>query len=165
MQPGCDEIEFLISKYVDGEATPEERALVDDHVAGCDSCAWKLTAFMEMAAIFSEAPNRLPDPLVRSNVFTDIHRLKEAERRREEVGAASSRPYIAPIFAQPSQVPSRKPSLASRLWSLGALIRRHGCGGSGSTGDSDPRHSTRDQYDSDPSGGCSQSRCTGRDSH
>ncbi|HKP51669.1 MAG TPA: zf-HC2 domain-containing protein [Chloroflexia bacterium] len=115
MQPGCDEIEFLISKYVDGEATSEERVLVDDHIAGCDSCAYKFTSFMEMAALFSEAPNRLPDPIVRSNVFSDIHRLKEAERRREELPAAG---YLAPIFAQSSQVPPRKPSIASRMWSF-----------------------------------------------
>jgi len=120
MQPGCDEIEFLISKYVDGEATSDERVLVDDHVAGCDSCSWKLTSFMEMAAIFSEAPTLSPDSDVRRNVFTDIHRLKEAERYREEVGAASSRPYIAPNFAKPAQVPTRKASFASRLWSLGS---------------------------------------------
>jgi hypothetical protein len=123
MRSGCDQIEFLISKSVDGEATPEERALVDTHVAGCDSCAYKLTAFMEMAAIFSDAPVRPPDAQVRSGVFTEIKRLKEAERRHQEARTGGdNRPPGMPPFTPPAHVPARNASLGSRLWSFGSPL-------------------------------------------
>ena len=123
MQPSCDDIELLISKYVDGEATPDERALVEDHVAACDSCAYTLTSFMEMAAIFSEAPVRVPAPHLQSNVFANVKRLQESERHREEVRASGShsRPSGSPPLPQYSpQVPPRRTSVSSRLWSLGS---------------------------------------------
>jgi hypothetical protein len=123
MQSGCDQIEFLISKAVDSEATPEERELVDSHVAGCDRCAYKLTSFMEMAAIFSDAPVRPPDAQVRSGVFTEIKRLQEADRRHQEVRTAGDNRHSSlPPFIPPTQVPARNNSLGSRLWSFGSPL-------------------------------------------
>ncbi len=125
MQLDCYQVEILISKSVDGEATPEECAVVDSHIAGCDGCACKLTSYMEMAAVFSEAPIRTPDQSVRSGVFTEIHRLKEADRRAEEARTSTksvgSAPRISPIFGQPQErTPVRKATVGSRIWSVGS---------------------------------------------
>src|SRR5215211_4896815 len=107
MQPGCDDIELLISKYVDGEATPEEREEVDAHIAACDACACTLTSFMETAALFNASPLRQPDSQVRTGVFSEIARLKEAEHHNEEIRSAISQPRISPTLTPP-HAPSRK---------------------------------------------------------
>lgn len=89
MQPrSCDDIKLLISKYVDGEATREERETVDLHVAVCTDCACKLTEYMEFAAIFAEAPVRAPQPDLRAGVYSEIGTLKEQARNKEEERAA-----------------------------------------------------------------------------
>lgn len=79
----CDDIKLLISKYVDGEATREERETVDLHVAVCTDCACKLTEYMEFAAIFAEAPIRAPQPELRAGVYREIGTLKEQARHKE----------------------------------------------------------------------------------
>jgi hypothetical protein len=105
----CEDIQLLISKYVDHEAAPEERVRVDVHVAACSDCACKLTEYMEMAAIFSESPLRAPSPELRTTLFSEIYRLKDEERRKERA-AAQRQPLPLPLVVlQP------RPSFGARL--------------------------------------------------
>ncbi len=77
----CEALQLLVSKYADGEVSAGERAIVDQHVAGCTACACKLTEYMEVAAIFSEAPIRPAEPQVRAGLYRAIARQKEEEHR------------------------------------------------------------------------------------
>ncbi|HEX9990453.1 MAG TPA: zf-HC2 domain-containing protein [Chloroflexia bacterium] len=105
----CEDIQLLISKYVDHEASPEEKVQVDAHVAACSDCACKLTEYMEMAAIFSESPLRAPSPELRTTLFSEIYRLKDQERRKERE-AAQRQPHPLPLL-----VPQPRPTFAARL--------------------------------------------------
>jgi hypothetical protein len=105
----CEDIQLLISKYVDHEASPEERVRVDAHVAACSDCACKLTEYMEMATIFSESPLRSPSPELRTTLFSEIYRLKDDERRKErEAAQRQPRPLPAPV-------PQPRPTFAALL--------------------------------------------------
>jgi anti-sigma factor RsiW len=105
----CEDIQLLISKYVDHEASPGERVRVDAHVAACSDCACKLTEYMEMAAIFSESPLRAPSPELRTTLFSEIYRIKDEERRNERI-AAQRQPRPLPLA-----VPQPRPTLAAML--------------------------------------------------
>ncbi|MEA2575031.1 MAG: hypothetical protein QOH93_2329 [Chloroflexia bacterium] len=83
----CEDVQLLISKYVDTEATPEEREVVDHHIVACAACARKMTEYMEIAAIFAEAPMRAPQPEVRAGLFREIGSIKEEARRKEDMAA------------------------------------------------------------------------------
>ena len=105
MQRGsCQTTELLISKYADGEASADERAHVDAHVAGCDPCAHKLTSYIEMAAIFADLPPRPPESHLRQNLFSEINRLKVQEREAE----AAQAPLLSPTPPRPQSVTPRR---------------------------------------------------------
>ena len=42
--PSCREVESLVTPYVDGEASPDERAVVDAHLAKCPPCRQRTAA-------------------------------------------------------------------------------------------------------------------------
>jgi hypothetical protein len=105
----CEDIQLLISKCVDHEASPEEQERVDVHVAACSDCACKLTEYMEMAAIFSESPLRAPSPELRTTLFSEIYRLKDEERQKEREAAQRQPRPLAPVVLQP------RPTFATRL--------------------------------------------------
>ena len=42
--PSCREVEPLVTPYVDGEASPGERAIVEAHLAACPSCRQRTAA-------------------------------------------------------------------------------------------------------------------------
>jgi anti-sigma factor RsiW len=60
---GCDQAAILIERRLDGEASPQDDALLDAHVAGCPSCAAlveaETTLHAELAARFGGA---MPSP-------------------------------------------------------------------------------------------------------
>ena len=113
----CEEIHFLISKYVDNEATPAEKARVDSHVAACDECRARLDRYREVEAIFASTPVRAAEPSLRVGLYREITHLKEEERRRERT-AREARPWFLPGPSQPSSRRSRSRSPLVRLWSL-----------------------------------------------
>jgi anti-sigma factor RsiW len=57
----CIELAELLSEYLDGEATPEMRAALMEHVQSCDHCArlvWKLRELVGRCRC--EAPAEVP---------------------------------------------------------------------------------------------------------
>ena len=50
----CDEIEILISAYVDEEVTEEERQVVEEHIRVCEDCQTILTNFIELHTLSQE---------------------------------------------------------------------------------------------------------------
>ncbi len=84
---GCEEIQLLISRLIDDEVSPGERARVEQHVAICDACACKMLEYMEMAVLFSETPLRQPDPDLRSSLFHEIGNLKDEAKLKEDAAS------------------------------------------------------------------------------
>ena len=81
-QKGCEQIALLLSKYADGEATPDELKAVSSHVAACAECSRKLAEYNELAAIFSATPKRDAEPQLRVNVFRELDRIHREEARK-----------------------------------------------------------------------------------
>src|SRR5687768_15946551 len=53
---GCgDDMKTLLSRHVDGELSPEERARVEEHVAACGPCRELLQIFQKNESILSNA--------------------------------------------------------------------------------------------------------------
>jgi predicted anti-sigma-YlaC factor YlaD len=64
MQSVCDEIAVLLSGYIDGELNDDERAQVDQHLAGCETCRRELTELQQMVEVtdsmkLMEPPNEI----------------------------------------------------------------------------------------------------------
>jgi hypothetical protein len=96
-QDSCEEIQLLISRFVDDEVSPTERKRVEEHVATCDACGYKLIEYMEMAVLFSETPLMQPAPELRSSLFREIGNIKNEARVKEEAhSSAKERPWFVP---------------------------------------------------------------------
>jgi len=50
-----DDMKTLLSRHVDGEVSPEERARVEEHVAACGPCRELLQLFQKNESILSNA--------------------------------------------------------------------------------------------------------------
>jgi predicted anti-sigma-YlaC factor YlaD len=50
----CQEIEILLSAYIDGEVTEEEKHLVEAHLNECDACQTTMTEFSRLHTFYSE---------------------------------------------------------------------------------------------------------------
>lgn len=99
----CEEIQILISKFVDDEVTDEERSRVESHVITCESCSCVMLQYVEMAALFAETPMLQPEPDLRASLFREIGNAKEAAQRKTRATAQSPRPwYLLPEKAKPA---------------------------------------------------------------
>jgi Putative zinc-finger len=127
MQQGsCEEIQLLISRYVDDEVNDGERELVEAHVATCEACACVLLQWVEMAAIFAETPMREPEPELRARLFRELGNQKEDARRKAErvpAGPLAWRaPQDAPSFTAPVSFPRRLVRAASPLMAASLAV-------------------------------------------
>src|SRR5690348_15288414 len=62
----------LLSKYVDGEATPAERAQVEAHIGGCAACSRLLVDYRVLRSRVVDLPNYRPDPRMRARLFATL---------------------------------------------------------------------------------------------
>ncbi len=114
---GCEEIQLLISRLIDDEVSPGERARVEQHIAICDACACKMLEYMEMAVLFSETPLRQPDPDLRSSLFREIGNLKDESRLKEEAASrAKERPWFLPTPSASAGKGAAPTTLLGRLF-------------------------------------------------
>ncbi|MEP6776177.1 MAG: anti-sigma factor, partial [Chloroflexota bacterium] len=113
----CEEIQILISRFVDDEVTDEERSRVESHVLTCKPCSYVMLQYVEMAALFAESPTRQPEPDLRASLFREISNVTEAAQRQTRATAQSSRPwYLLADKAQPAPLATAPlPSFAGRL--------------------------------------------------
>ena len=64
----CDDIEILISAYIDGEATEEEIRFVEEHLQGCESCRATLSDFTGLHTLSRELEEVTAPPGFRQRV-------------------------------------------------------------------------------------------------
>ena len=63
--PDHDDVQMLLSAYLDGEVTAAERATVEGHLEECDACAAELEALRStVIAVAAMPPARPPDDFV-----------------------------------------------------------------------------------------------------
>lgn len=75
----CEDMELLISVYLDGEATDEERQLVEQHLAGCRSCQATCSDFSDLHRMLGEIVLQEAAPGFRQRV---TQRIDSAPRFR-----------------------------------------------------------------------------------
>lgn len=89
----CDEVWDLLSVYADGEATPEETAMVENHIAVCADCARDLKFMQSTALVLQDAPEVEPPADLREAIFAaTINRPTLQERF-----AAAVRRTLSPV--------------------------------------------------------------------
>jgi predicted anti-sigma-YlaC factor YlaD len=72
-----EEIQILISAYVDGEVTPSEKTIVEEHLSSCTSCQQDYKQYMAMSSSLSKWSDETLSPDESINV------QKKFEQRRE----------------------------------------------------------------------------------
>jgi hypothetical protein len=82
----CTNIRPLLSAFLDGETTPQERRLVEQHLAGCDSCAAVLQQYRQIGTSIRRLPRPTPPPRLREAVLSQL----------------GTRPHRALLFARPA---------------------------------------------------------------
>jgi hypothetical protein len=74
-----------LSAYLDGDLSPEERALVEQHIVDCQPCAQLLEEYRRVASWLRSDPPSVPGPHVLGGVLAGIDARVETpiERRRQ----------------------------------------------------------------------------------
>ncbi|HUS14765.1 MAG TPA: zf-HC2 domain-containing protein, partial [Chloroflexia bacterium] len=93
----CDVYRPLLSKYVDQEALPAERAQLESHIAACPSCSRLLTQYRMLRTNVTGLPYYQPDPRMRARLFAA---LDAADERRTEEITIGRRRALVPVGRQ-----------------------------------------------------------------
>jgi hypothetical protein len=111
----CTAIRPLISYYYDGEVTPEESALVEQHLAGCEDCRRVLADYRMIGSEMRDMALPVPP----AGLHRDVWRAIEAQGAIPQ--RAPARPAAAggKIVDFPVTGAKKRPALASLASSLG----------------------------------------------
>lgn len=91
----CERIEGLLASYTDGELGPEEKALVEAHLASCPGCAALAACLRSADAAFAAFPEIEPAPALMQRLRT----VPEPRRRFRFGFDILLRPSLQPVFA------------------------------------------------------------------
>ena len=100
----CAEIENLICEYVDGTLSPDQRALVDRHLADCPACAELARDSAAAVAFIGKTADVEPPPELITRILFDRSFGKDRARRQPQsaLGRWISKvcsPLLQPRFA------------------------------------------------------------------
>src|SRR5580658_260840 len=100
----CADFEELLSDYLDGQLSPAQRSLVDEHAAGCAGCAELMQDATSALRLLERVPRvDVPPDLVTRIVYqVPSGRVREPYERRSWLGGLFSewlRPLLQPRFA------------------------------------------------------------------
>ncbi|HLQ10567.1 MAG TPA: anti-sigma factor, partial [Ktedonobacteraceae bacterium] len=66
----CEQVEELLSAYLDNMLAPEERRQVAAHLQTCRSCTEALADYRRNDILLSRLPRVAPDPALRERIFS-----------------------------------------------------------------------------------------------
>ncbi len=115
----CAACRPLLSKYVDGEASPAEVRLIEEHIGGCARCTAALTEFRLMRTTFHQAPQHPPDPRIRAGLLKAI---EEIEMQRPADARLRRPAPRQPARPAPRRAPSPAWSWLGNLAGAAAII-------------------------------------------
>jgi len=72
----CEQVEELLSAYLDDALAPEERADVDAHLQECSQCSSILVDFRRFDALLKQLPRVSPSPALRERIFSSSEYLE-----------------------------------------------------------------------------------------
>ena len=76
----------LISSYIDGELSAEERALLESHINKCQECAGELEEFQKIHKLFASA-STFKAPL---GFSTRVLAISEQKKQKDSSGLSTS---------------------------------------------------------------------------
>src|SRR6266849_4674790 len=72
----CEQVEELLSAYLDNALAPEERDVVTTHLRGCSQCSNILADFRRFDVLLSQLPRISPRPALRDRIFSSAEYLE-----------------------------------------------------------------------------------------
>ena len=91
----CERFEELLSAYLEGEVSPEEKREMDAHLASCLACAKLLTVFRETQEALKSFPELEPGPALMAQLYA----IPEKKSFFQPVFDFLLRPSLQPVFA------------------------------------------------------------------
>ncbi len=80
-----EEIKILISAYIDGEVTPSEKDIVENHIVSCPSCQKEFDEFKKVSASLKRVPQERLSPDVELNIKGRLASTKEKTMEKQEL--------------------------------------------------------------------------------
>ena len=81
MELTCDQLDALLSEFLDGALTPEQEQAAAAHLATCDQCRIVLNDLREVGTLYREHGRlRLPDE-ARARILETLDRLADDQGR------------------------------------------------------------------------------------
>jgi hypothetical protein len=80
-----DELKILLSSYIDGEVTPSEKDLVENHLVSCESCQKEFAEFKKVSSSLKRWPQERLSPDVELNIKARLAKTKERDMEKHEV--------------------------------------------------------------------------------
>lgn len=84
----CEQVEELLSAYLDNMLAPEERRLVSAHLSTCRSCAQALADYRRNDTLVSRLPRVAPDAALRERIFSSPDFLELTGEAHENASSA-----------------------------------------------------------------------------
>ena len=91
----CERFEELLSAYLEGDISPEEKREMDAHLASCPACAELLTVFRETQEALKGFPEAEPSPAL----IARLYGIPEKKSFFKPVFDFLLRPALQPVFA------------------------------------------------------------------
>lgn len=91
----CKRFEELLSAYVEGELSAEERSEMDGHIAACPACAELLAFFREAGEALAGFPEIEPEPELMSRLYA----IPEKKSKLRDIFGFLVRADLQPVFA------------------------------------------------------------------
>lgn len=85
MNMNHEDLKILISAYLDGEVTPEEKDLVENHLASCESCQKDYVEFQKVSSSLKRWPKERLSPDVQLDIKGRLAQTKEKNMNKREL--------------------------------------------------------------------------------
>lgn len=76
-----DRYRELIQRELDGDATPQELQLLEDHTASCDDCRRERVDYSKLAAAFGSLPKMMPEKSFVTMMEPELPKVLKKQRR------------------------------------------------------------------------------------
>lgn len=114
----CDEIRPLLSAYIDGEASPEETARVQRHLATCDDCRQVLAEYRAIGG----GLRAMPLPVPPAGLRRDVWRAIEAGNRHNPAGVVRSGAGAGISVLRGGKAEEQGSRPATRGWGISRIL-------------------------------------------
>jgi len=91
----CERIEELLSAFLEGEVGPEEKALVEGHLAGCSNCS-SLLGILRRA---QQALSGFPEAEISPGLWGRLAAIPERKKKFSLTLDFFLKPSLQPVFA------------------------------------------------------------------